>query len=175
MTTSIRRKGSDMTGGRNDARVILVGVDGSPGSLRAMRWAVEEAQVRGSAIEAVTVWSPGSTHGAGSSAAASQVQARVLREAVAGVDPEPLISAETEIGAAEEVLVTRSEHASLLVVGSHGVGSVRHAALGSTSEYCSRMAACPVVVVPQEVPSGLRADLAVQRPGPRDRVNHSTS
>lgn len=150
------------------SRVIVVGVDGSPGSLRAMRWAVEEARLRGSAIEAITVWRPGSTYGAGSAAEAEQIQARVLSEAAAGIDPEPLISAEIEMGDAAEVLVERSAHAGVIVVGSHGVRSVRHAALGSTSEYCSRMAACPVVVVPQSANVESVA-AAVERPEPRVR------
>lgn len=137
-----------MTTVQNDRRVIVVGVDGSPGSLRAMQWAIEEAQLRDCAIEAVTVWRAGSTHAAGSPQAAGRIQSRVLQQAVAGVVPEPLISEEIEMGDAEELLVTRSRHASLLVVGSHGVNSLRHAALGSTSEYCSRMAVCPVVVLP---------------------------
>ena len=35
---------------------ILVGVDGSAGSRRALRWAVEEAAAHGGAVQAVTVW-----------------------------------------------------------------------------------------------------------------------
>ena len=37
-------------------RRIVVGVDGSERSLRALRWAVEDAQLRGWSIEAVAVW-----------------------------------------------------------------------------------------------------------------------
>ena len=35
---------------------IVVGVDGSPGSLGALRWAIREASARGLAVHAVTVW-----------------------------------------------------------------------------------------------------------------------
>lgn len=147
-----------MTTDGHDTRVIVVGVDGSPGSLRAMRWAIGEARLRGSAIEAVTVWRPNS-HGAGTPRAAEDLQLRVVREAVAELSPEPLISEEIEMGAPEEVLVRRSERASLLVIGSHGVGSARHAALGSTSEYCSRMASCPVVVLPMPATEAPRTDI----------------
>lgn len=148
-----------MTTERQDAQIIVVGVDGSAGSLRAVRWALEEAHLRGSAIEVVTAWHPDSATGAPAPHAAEEIQRRVLRDAVAESGWEPLISAEVEMGLSEEVLVRRSEGASLLVIGSHGVGSVRHAALGSTSEYCSRMAMCPVVVLPIPASTVSRANL----------------
>ncbi|MGN6412533.1 universal stress protein [Flexivirga sp.] len=141
------------------SRVIVVGVDGSAGSLRAMRWAIDEAALRDCAIEAVTVWRTGS-NGVGTRHAAEELQARVVQQACAGLADSPLVCEEIETGNPEEVLVTRSEHASLLVIGSHGVGSVRHAALGSTSEYCSRMAACPVVVLPMPADGGRHTQLA---------------
>ena len=37
---------------------IVVGVDGSDDSRRALEWAVDEAKVRGAVITAVTAWSP---------------------------------------------------------------------------------------------------------------------
>lgn len=134
-----------------DARVIVVGVDGSPGSLRALQWAIAEGRLRGSAVEAVTTWRSDSTGSASSPEAAKSLQSKVIRDATAALDTVPLISEAVEAGVPEEVLAKRSEHASLLVIGSHGVGSIRHAALGSTSEYCSRMASCPVVVIPMSV------------------------
>lgn len=143
----------------HDSRVIVVGVDGSAGSLRAMRWAIGEACLRGCAIEAVTVWRTGS-YGAGTRQAAEQIQARVVREACPDLTTGPPICEEIETGSPEEVLVTRSQRAGLLVIGSHGVSSMRHAALGSTSEYCSRMAACPVVVLPMPADVGRHTQLA---------------
>lgn len=164
-----------MTTAEHDTRVIVVGVDGSKGSLSALRWAIAEARLRDSAIEAVTVWRPGGTDTA---EAAADLQSRIIREAIAGVTPEPVIAAEVETGSAEEVLVTRSEHASLLVIGSHGVGSMRHAVLGSTSEYCSRMAVCPVVVLPTDAAPVPRPDLVEeyrQDPAPLDGTAQATS
>ena len=35
---------------------IVVGVDGSPGSVAALRWAIREASARGRAVHAVTAW-----------------------------------------------------------------------------------------------------------------------
>lgn len=142
-----------------DTRVIVVGVDGSPGSLRALRWAIGESRLRGSAVEAVTTWRPGSTGNANTPEAAKLLQSKAIRDATAALDAVPLIAEEIEAGAPEEVLVRRSEHASLLVIGSHGVGSIRHAALGSTSEYCSRMASCPVVVLPMPAGEAIAGEL----------------
>ena len=68
----------------------------------------------------------------------------VLRE----VDDPPPLSYELVRGDAVEVLVQLSQGAQLLVVGTHGVSSIRHAALGSVSEACAMQSACPVVVVP---------------------------
>lgn len=150
-----------MNTGRHENGVVLVGVDGSPGSRRALRWAIDEARLRSCAVEAVTVWQENSPAGPANAQAAEQLQQRVLRDATVGVVPEPLVSAEVEMGVPEEVLVRRSADASLLVVGSHGVGSIRHTALGATSDYCSRMAECPVVVLPIETDRAPAVDLAL--------------
>lgn len=143
----------------HDNRVIVVGVDGSTGSLRAMRWAIGEASLRGCAIEAVTVWHAGS-YDAATRQAAEDLRAQVVKEACSDVSDGRPISEEIETGVPEEVLVARSQRASLLVIGSHGVGSIRHAALGSTSEYCSRMAACPVVVLPTPADGDRHTEIA---------------
>jgi nucleotide-binding universal stress UspA family protein len=133
--------------------VIAVGIDGSEGSGRALRWALDEARLRRCAIEAVTAWPA-----RGSEAEPTEDQARqrvneTARHVVDGVlretqDPPP-VSHELVHGDAVEVLVQLSGRAQLLVVGTHGVSSIRHAALGSVSEACAMQAACPVVVVPR--------------------------
>jgi nucleotide-binding universal stress UspA family protein len=42
-----------------DSRPIVVGVDGSPASRAALRWAVDEAARRGCAIDAILAWQGG--------------------------------------------------------------------------------------------------------------------
>jgi nucleotide-binding universal stress UspA family protein len=66
-------------------------------------------------------------------------------------DP-PAVSFETVRGDAVDVLLRMSARASMLVIGSHGTATVRHAALGSVSEACAGLADCPVVVVPRTAP-----------------------
>lgn len=148
-----------MTKSEPHAEVIVVGVDGSVGSLRAIRWAIGEAQLRGSSVEAVTAWQPRSANSIDSEAAAEDAQRLVLREVLTGWNSRPLVSEKIQMGELATVLVRRSEHASLLVIGRHGVGSAQHSGLGSTSDYCTRMAACPVVVIPVPAEHLLRADL----------------
>ncbi|GFZ19424.1 adenine nucleotide alpha hydrolases-like superfamily protein [Actinidia rufa] len=52
-------------------------------------------------------------------------------------------------GDARNVLCEAVEkhHASMLVVGSHGYGSIKRAVLGSVSDYCAHQAHCSVMVV----------------------------
>jgi nucleotide-binding universal stress UspA family protein len=52
------------------------------------------------------------------------------------------------LGQATEVLVQLSEAASVLVVGSRGLGGFRGLMLGSVSLHCAHRALCPVLVVP---------------------------
>ncbi len=66
--------------------------------------------------------------------AAEQGDPDVTQEVVAGARP-------------AEILVERSQHASLLVVGSRGRGGFRGLLLGSVSQQCVHHAGCPVVVV----------------------------
>jgi len=132
--------------------LIAVGIDGSEGSRRALRWALDEARLRRCAIEAVTAWPARGTESGATEEQARQQADETARHVVDGVlretqDPPP-VSYELVHGDAVEVLVQVSGRAQLLVVGTHGVGSIRHAALGSVSEACAMQAACPVVVVP---------------------------
>ena len=42
---------------------IVVGVDGSPSSMKALRWAIRQAKLTGAEVEAVTAWSYPSGYG----------------------------------------------------------------------------------------------------------------
>ena len=42
---------------------IVVGVDGSPSSMKALRWAIGQAKLTGAEVEAVTAWSYPSGYG----------------------------------------------------------------------------------------------------------------
>ncbi|KAI4349656.1 hypothetical protein L6164_010220 [Bauhinia variegata] len=59
------------------------------------------------------------------------------------------VTVEVMEGDARNVLCEAVEkhHASVLVVGSHGYGSIKRAVLGSVSDYCAHHAHCTVMIV----------------------------
>ncbi|WP_051366996.1 universal stress protein [Hamadaea tsunoensis] len=152
---------------------IVVGVDGSEGSLRALLWAVGEAHHRNGSVQAIMVCDRPGTEAAlpaglgsdGELRRAEGVLAKAL-EGVRGQFEETPIATEAVTGKPAYKLAEASRDADLLVVGSHGHGHLHQATLGSVSEGCVRQAHCPVVVVPtprfdstantdlQEVPPG---------------------
>jgi len=132
---------------------VVVGVDGSPPSRRALAWAALEARLRGDALVAVTAWHvppqmsyPGIGTGLYDFRAAASDE---LEEAVAevmGEDAQAVIR-QVECGSAAQVLIDASKGADLLVVGSRGHGEFAGMLLGSVSQHCTAHAHCPVVVV----------------------------
>lgn len=136
---------------------IVVGVDGSEPSLRALRWASGQAVLTGSALEAVIAWELPSAYGwAGMlpgipedfdlEASAAQVLDRAIEDAL---PPEQAaaITRETVMGNAAQAILDRGEGADLIVVGVRGHGTFRSTLLGSVSHTVTLHAACPVVVV----------------------------
>jgi nucleotide-binding universal stress UspA family protein len=141
-------------------KMIVVGLDGSAGSVAALRFAIEEAQVRGAEIKAVSAWHvPMTAYGSGIAPAPVSVsdyeglgKAAVdsaLEKVAATVNGVTITSVVRE-GQATEVLVSEAKNADLLVVGSRGLGGLRGLLLGSVSQQCAQHAPCPVVVVPHE-------------------------
>jgi nucleotide-binding universal stress UspA family protein len=134
---------------------IVVGVDGSEGSVRALRWAAREAAVRGGTVQAITVWAwDGTGTLAPTATAPAEERARaeqILTTAVTKVaDETPGVSFATDLieDHAARALTRAARDADLLVLGSHGHSRLHHAVLGSISEECVRQATCPVVVLP---------------------------
>lgn len=146
------------------AGVIVVGVDGSDASLEALRWAADEARLRGAGVVALHAWAfvPAAPIGdpgmiaipagdlAGQLEAESEAARAALADAVAAVfGAEPDVEVEQRLVEAEaaEALVAESKRAELVVVGSHGRSGLRAAILGSVSRHVVEHAHCPVVVV----------------------------
>ncbi len=137
---------------------ILVGVDGSSGSGAAVRFALEEARIRGAELKAVSAWHvPPAVYGAGWAPAGSDVdEFRKLAEAALSAsladngagDSGVVVTPILREGHPVDILVAESGRADLLVVGSRGLGGFKGLLLGSVSQQCAQHSRCPVVVVP---------------------------
>lgn len=138
---------------------IVVGVDGSAGSQAGLAWAAEEAQLHGATLVAVHAWQPPAVYGTGfapvpvvppdgayEEAASELLETELTR--VIGDGATVAVERHVIEGAAGEVLVTLSQDADLLVVGSRGHGNLIGMLLGSVSQHCAHRARCPVVIVP---------------------------
>jgi nucleotide-binding universal stress UspA family protein len=132
---------------------IVVGVDTSKPSLSALVWAAREAEMTGSQVRAVTCWDlpavsywsviPESIDFEGD---ARSALSQAVRETL-GEEPPVKVTEVVRQGRAAQVLITESETADLLVVGSRGHGEFTGMLIGSVSEHCVAHAHCPVVVV----------------------------
>ena len=136
---------------------IVVGVDGSPQSLEALRWALNQAEAPGASIEAIHAWQIPVAYGApvavmpGESFAASAERALGESvEQVLGGRTDIHVARVAEQGLPAKVLLEHSRGAELLVVGSRGRGGFKGLLLGSVSQHCVSHAHCPVVVIRHE-------------------------
>jgi nucleotide-binding universal stress UspA family protein len=136
---------------------IVVGVDGSPVSRAALRWAVDQARLTGATVDAVIAWQIPESMSRQEWAPLLVDEPRLgvlaeteLTEAiseVAGQEPDVTINPVVVRGWPAEVLLTAAEGADLLVVGSRGRGGFTSALLGSVSQNCVHHATCPVLII----------------------------
>ena len=152
--------------------LIVVGVDGSEGGRRALRWAMQQAFHSGAAVEAITAWGgeqTGRSHDRATGEASERTDTLASREdAVRLLEREvqrvldewvstpPPLAREVVEGQPAQVLVEAATDAAMLVLGSHGHGNPGHVTLGSVTEACVRHGSCPVVVVPVPHPERYR-------------------
>ena len=136
---------------------IVVGIDGSDESKRALHWALNEARLREAKLVAVHTWTYQFTAGPGYLPGADpEVRASIQKEAeqvvTDALSEVGTVGVEVEVKALEgspsATLVEAAEGADLLVVGSRGRGGFSGLLLGSVSQQCAHHAPCPVVIVP---------------------------
>lgn len=149
---------------------VVVGVSGSPGSLTALRRAVDEARCRGAELWPVLAWEPpGGDLAARRSQTATVLlpewewlaRERLLRALCAvfggpdtGVPGQALVAR----GAPGPALVRIADRPQdVLVVGTGGRGRLRRSLWPSAARYCLARSGCPVLAVP---PSPLQQALA---------------
>jgi nucleotide-binding universal stress UspA family protein len=137
---------------------IVVGIDGSDGSLGAARWAAVEAHRRDLPLRlvAAVAWAgyvPIALPGAGEEYQ-RDILLKAARSAVdlaaaAATEEAPGVAVDVVVrgGVPAHVLVEESARASLLVVGNRGNGGFAGLLLGSVGISVAARATCPVVVV----------------------------
>jgi nucleotide-binding universal stress UspA family protein len=136
---------------------IVVGVDGSQGSLDALRFAIEEARLSNATVTAVAAWHvPPAAYGMGWSVPIDDESYRVATEAkltkaleeAGTADCGVTVIPELVQGQPADVLCEAAKDAALLVVGSRGLGGFRGLLLGSVSQQCAHHAPCPLAITP---------------------------
>ncbi|MGW6906737.1 universal stress protein [Streptomyces sp. NPDC054940] len=138
-----------------DPLAIVVGVDGSEPSLRAVDWAADEATLRGAPLRLVyaSLWEryEGTALAHDLGKASEQVRAQDIVETAASRAHRRQADLKTSTEAlpeeAEYALVRESRSASLLVTGTRGRTGITEALLGSVSLTVAGHAHCPMVVV----------------------------
>jgi nucleotide-binding universal stress UspA family protein len=139
---------------------VVVGVDGSPGAEAALRFAAEEARLRGLPLRIVCAWEAPATTYVGEAFAPTAdalVEAEhhaddVLRAALTHLEGDATVETEalSVEGHPATVLIEQARDAALLVVGTRGLGTAASILLGSVSQRLAHHAPCPVVIVPPQ-------------------------
>jgi nucleotide-binding universal stress UspA family protein len=134
---------------------VVVGVDGGATSESAIGHAFEVASALGVALIAVHSWNPVSKAGGVALpgfvdwAACEREEAALLSESAAGwAEKYPDVQVEYELrqGNSSHILVEHSMQSQLVIVGSHGRGSIASLVLGSTGATLVHHAHCPVMI-----------------------------
>ena len=149
----------------HDPRPILVGLDGSENSESAMWWAVDIAVESKRNLRLLTCYSLPALVGMGVSAgyvgpmlSSEEIRAAdehnrtaldLLKSKILKTHPEIEIETFLDQGSPVMALLKASEDASMIVVGTKGVGSGHALLMGSVSYAIAHRAACPVVLVPE--------------------------
>jgi len=137
---------------------IVVGVDGSDASVNALRWALDEARLRSARVRAVLAWSYPQVSTYHEAKHVLEVpfaeEAAAVLEQIVGVTAAAAEGVEIEKkvveGEAAPALIEAARNASMLVVGSRGVGGFSGLLLGSVSQQCAHHATCTLVIVREE-------------------------
>lgn len=139
---------------------IVVGVDGSTPSLKALVWAQRQAELSGAELETVTSWDfqawaatvPGAiSPDFNPEDLARQIQDEAIDKAL---DPDAAKKATRTVilGSPAHVLLEQAKGADLLVVGDRGHTGLVATLLGSVSLHVTQHAPCPVTVVRGTIP-----------------------
>jgi nucleotide-binding universal stress UspA family protein len=140
--------------------LIVVGVDGSDSSRKALEWAYDEAAHHAASLVVLTTWQPptlpmsppyGSIPPEEYGDQPRREALELLERFTAALVPkDPAVDIRTSVEEGKhpaKVLIERSREADLVVVGSRGHDGFVGMLLGSVSQHIVAHAECPVVVV----------------------------
>jgi nucleotide-binding universal stress UspA family protein len=142
--------------------VIVCGLDGTDASASALRWALEEAALRGAVVRAIHAWSvpimaspvgvlPVTVHHQELSDSAEAAVKGWVEEGKAAVPHHDVPVEVTGVeGVAATALLDAARDADLLVVGGKRHGALTGMLLGSVAQQVTHHAVGPVVVVPAD-------------------------
>lgn len=136
---------------------ILVGVDGSEGSRRALQWAVDEAALRGAEVDVLHAYKSEYIYylDIPSTVVIPRYDIESAAQLAVGKVIEtidnPGVSVAVEMvnsGNPAGELIDRADKYDMIVLGSRGLGGIRGMLLGSVSQKVAHHATSPVVIVP---------------------------
>jgi nucleotide-binding universal stress UspA family protein len=137
---------------------VVVGVDGSAGSVAAVEWAAGEARRRRAGLRIVSAWQKQAGRALADAGDPARMAAAQVEKAVARVlslhDSPPYITGAAAQGSPGEVLLSEAGESGLLVLGAYTDNIAQ--ALGSTGRHCLRRGRGPLVFVPARAPHGDR-------------------
>jgi nucleotide-binding universal stress UspA family protein len=141
---------------------IVVGIDGSPNSQRALDWAMKEAAVQHAPLTVIALHEVMKSSWTGSPVTfpadmpllekLRQSADELTQKAASGLGSDRPASVNVRVlnGFAAKELIDASQDADLVVVGTRGGGGFARLMMGSVSSQVVHHAACPVVVVPRD-------------------------
>jgi nucleotide-binding universal stress UspA family protein len=139
---------------------IIVGVDGSGPSRRALDWAIREAAIRHASLTVLTVQQTMTSFWAGPMILPEDVELAEHARKVTQDETDDALSKLAEDARPPEVtvlavpgipaeeIVREAQDADLIVVGSRGLGGFKKLLMGSVATQVTHHAHVPVVVVP---------------------------
>ena len=167
-------------------RRVVVGASGSPGSLRALRYARDLARAHDVTLIPVLAWVPPGGDLADRRSPCGYLRRvwaddahKRLHEALTAawghIPTDPPVQPMAERGEPGPILVTIADPSDLLVVGAGHRGALAQVIYGRVSRYCLAHARCPVLAVPppalaQEISHGLARWMFWHQPLTPERV-----
>ncbi len=140
---------------------ILVGVDGSASSRKALQWAVDEAALRNTGVQVLHAYRTEYIYYMDLPVVAQVIPRfdkeasakMVVQEVVDSVDNPDNVAIDIEFinsGNPAGELIDRSEQNELIVLGSRGLGGLAGLLLGSVTHKVVQHSKCAVTIIPTE-------------------------